>query len=186
MLCCLVVFWYATFCKEIDHLANHFDEALVWSFQQMQRQDLEIEHWWQVYGQIAILVVSSECFKVVLGCKGSWGSVPAELSSICNSSRIGMKCVGHAQSFVVGAIMADFNGKNLVQMTALPEVKPEALHLMTRSCVSEAQNQNSSATLAIKHTIAVDYCGILLDLEVVSFQGDPIDTLTTCSSVCGC
>ena len=106
----------------------------------MQRQDLGVEHWWQVYEQIAVLVVSSECFKVVLGCKGSWASVPAELSSICNSSRIGMKCFGHAQSFAVGAIMADFVGKNLVQMTALPEVKPEALHLMTHSCISGAQN----------------------------------------------
>ena len=145
----------------------------------MQRQDLEIEHWWQVYEQIAVLVVSSECFQVVLGCKGSWGSVPAELSSICNSSRIGMKCFGHAQSFAVGAIMADFVDKHLVQLTALPEVKPEALHFFTHSCTSEAQSQNSSATLAIKRTIAVDYCGIMLDLEVVNFQEDPIETFKT-------
>ena len=152
----------------------------------MQRQDLGIEHWWQVYEQIAVLVVSGKCFKVVLDCKGSWASVPDELSSVCNSSRIGMKCFGHAQSLVVGAIMANFVDKNLVQLTALPEVKPEALRLMTHSCISEAQNQNSSATLAIKRTIAVDYCGILLDLEAVNFQEDLIETFNTCSSVCGC
>ena len=152
----------------------------------MQRQDLEIEHWWQVYEQIAGLVVSGECFKVVLGCKGSWASVPAELSSICNSSRIGMERFGHAQSFVVGAIMADFVDKHLEQLTALPDVKPDALHRITHQCISEAQNQNSSATLAIKRTIAVNYCGIMLDLEAVNFQEDLIETFETCSSVCGC
>ena len=82
--------------------------------------------------------------------------------------------------------MANFVDKHLVQLTALPGVKPDSLHLFTHSCISEAQNQNSSATLAIKRTIAVDYCGIMLDLEVVNFQEDPIETFTTCTSVCGC
>ena len=82
--------------------------------------------------------------------------------------------------------MADFVDKHLVQLTALPEVKPEELHLFTHPCISEAQNQNSSATLAIKRTIAIDYCGILLDSEVVNFQEDLIETLKTRRSVCGC
>ena len=142
----------------------------------MQRQDSDVSRWRGVYGQIAVLVVSGQCFKTVLGCNRSWATVPTELVSICNSSRIGMKCFGYAQIFVVGAIMADVVGKSLQQLTAVAEVKPEAFHLFTHSCISEAQNQNSSATLAAKRTIAVDCCGILLDLEVGNFQEDLIET----------
>ena len=157
-------------------MAGHFDESLVWSYDQMRRQDLEVGHWWGVYKDIASLVVPPTTFNAVLMCKGSWASVATELSSLCSATRIGMKCFGHAQSFVVGSLMAEFVNSGLASLTAVPELKPEALHHFTHACISEAQDQNTSATLACKRTIAVSYRGIMLDLQVVNFQEDPAET----------
>lgn len=168
-----------TFCKELGLVATHFDEALVWSFDQMAKQDLELAHWWGVYRDIAALVVCPTTFATVLGCGGCWASVPNELAALCSASRIGAKCFGHAQSFVVGSVMAQFVTTSLKELTGQAELKTEALHLYTHACISEAQKQNTSATLAVKRTIALDYRGIKLDLQVVNFQED---TTATCLS----
>jgi hypothetical protein len=153
-------------------LHTKFDECLVFTWEQMRKQDLSLEHWWEVYGEQASLVVDCDNFKKVMQCKGQWSAVASELDALVGSSLIGARCFAHANTYVVGADMESMVNEVLLAASTKPQItKADITHLQDKIMASAA-NKSAASALAMKRNVKCRFRDLDITFEVANFQED--------------
>jgi hypothetical protein len=160
--------------KEISHLITKFDECLVFTWEQMRKQDLRLEHWWEVYHQQASLVVDDRSFNKVLRCKDQWSTVASELDALVNNSLIGMKCFGHANTYLVGAEMQTMVTEALHALGGKEVITRADLNHISDKLMGRAANKAAASALAMKREVSCRFRNLNITFQVANFQEDCI------------
>lgn len=158
--------------QELSHLNVKFDECLACTWEQMRKQDLDLSHWWEVYQEQAQLVVCTSKFAKVLGCKGQWSDVAADLDALVHSSLIGQRAFGHANTFVVGAQMQSMVEKALADLSKKNSITKDVMEALQDSLMAEAANKSAASALASKRNITCQFRDISITFQVSNFQED--------------
>ena len=159
--------------QELSYLTTKFDEALVFTWEQMRKQDLSLEHWWEVYEDQAKLVVSTTTFAKVLGCKGQWHEVAADLDILVANSLIGQRCFGHANTYVVGSQMHSLVTDALKDLSKKELITKADVASVQDAIMAQAANRSAASALASKRDISCQFRNITITFQVTNFQEEP-------------
>ena len=147
-----------------------FDERLLFTWEQMRRQDLNLEHWWEVYQDQASLVVDKGAFVKLLGAKGQWSRVAAELDSVVNGSKMGYRAFGHADTYVVGAEMKNMVNECLFKIANQATITKADVDMIQDKLMARAANKSAASALAMKRDVLCNFRNLEITIQVANFQ----------------
>lgn len=75
---------------------RHFDEALTKSFLFAKKNDIGIDSWWCITGDLAAMILVREDFEKCINCESQWVDVAVELHRVVGSSALGSTLFGPA------------------------------------------------------------------------------------------
>ena len=119
----------------------------------MRLQDLKLEHWWEVYQDQASLIIDKGSFVKLLGAKGQWSNVAAELECVVNGSKMGHRAFGHANTYVVGAEMKNMVNECLLTIADKATITKADIDKIQDKLMARAANKSAASALAMKRDV---------------------------------
>ena len=154
----------------MSFLRAKFDECLLFTWEQMRRQDLKLEHWWEVYKDQASLVVDKASFAKCIGCGGQWSLVTAELDIVVTGSMIGHRAFGHANTYVVGAEMKHMVNECLLSIADKATITKADINKIQDMLMARAANKSAASALAMKRDVLCTFRNLEITIQVANFQ----------------
>lgn len=136
----------------------------------MRRQDLKLEHWWEVYQDQASLIIDKGSFVKLLGAKGQWSNVAAELECVVNGSRMGHRAFGHANTYVVGAEMKNMVNECLLTIADKATITKADIDKIQDKLMARAANKSAASALAMKRDVLCNFRNLEITIQVANFQ----------------
>ena len=136
----------------------------------MRRQDLNLEHWWEVYQDQASLVIDKGAFVKLLGAKGQWSRVAAELECVVNGSKMGYRAFGHANTYVVGAEMKNMVNECLLSIADKATITKADVDQIQDKLMARAANKSAASALAMKRDVLCNFRNLEITIQVANFQ----------------
>ena len=136
----------------------------------MRRQDLKLEHWWEVYQDQASLIIDKGSFVKLLGAKGQWSHVAAELECVVNGSKMGHRAFGHANTYVVGAEMKNMVNECLLTIADKATITKADIDKIQDKLMARAANKSAASALAMKRDVLCNFRNLEITIQVANFQ----------------
>lgn len=136
----------------------------------MRRQDLKLEHWWEVYQDQASLIIDKGSFVKLLGAKGQWSNVAAELECVVNGSKMGHRAFGHANTYVVGAEMKNMVNECLLTIADKATITKADIDKIQDKLMARAANKSAASALAMKRDVLCNFRNLEITIQVANFQ----------------
>jgi len=167
----------AQFPSLTQQLRHLFDEALCSSFASINADGLTLRGWWQIYANIAKMVVNEHDVYRILACESTWLSVSDPLVNVVNGSTLGTKmfsfALQHLTEEKVEATIAD-SLANLVAKAHISRSDVLAYHAAITgelAQIPDGLTMRLQRPLPLKYRLKVDIvCPCNTPLELASVK----------------
>lgn len=158
------------FPQEIGFISGLFDEALLWGYQEVRKQELTNADFMNIYRDVACLVFDVAAWDRVQGCNGRWSEVSQDLASLCSGSKVGLRAYQFARGFVLGASLHERIVQACEALVAVDHITEQQVQEEVRKLTKFGAESNASAILAARREILVRYRNVEVTMLVSNYH----------------